>query len=184
MTLSNLTDWLFLGRRASLAPPSIASVFTSATKVGWLYLIISILYMFYLGGGPVSAASKDFFMASMAASCKLFARHCSHHSHYFLAVYDSHQHPHLVNLFYCLGPRFFSSRHPVGRAKLQHILFNCLILKLQTLNLCISCSVVTLKCLNSCSSEGNDNNLHEEAYPGRRNFFPDQFPDKFKVMHL
>ena len=101
-----------------------------------------------LGGGPVSAASKDFFMASMAASCKLFARHCSHHNHYFLAVYDSHQHPHLVNLFYCLGPRFFSSRHPVVRAKLQHILFNSSIWKLQTLSLCITCSVDTLKYLN------------------------------------
>ena len=96
--LSNLTDGLFFGRRSSLASSSVASVLTSAAKFHQGYIfssspitiimtpLSSILtalptpnltqsyYQYsvaasYLGGGPVSAASKDFFMASMAASC-------------------------------------------------------------------------------------------------------------------
>ena len=123
-------------------------------------------------------------MASMAASCELFARHC-HHNHWFLAVYDSHHHLYLVNLFYRLRPSLFSSRHPVGRAELQHILLivqfeNC---KLWALHFLFTVVTVSGHFEIFKLSEGNDNNLHEEAYPGRRNFFPDQFPEKFKMMH-
>ena len=65
----------------------------------------------YLGGGPVSAASKDFFIASMAASWGSKQVKMG-------AIENSDWSTHLVNLFNGLGTGLLSSGHPVRRAQL------------------------------------------------------------------